>query len=807
MKRILFFSLFLLLLAGTASAEYVRTITVQNNANVDLTNYQVKVELDSLNFDFSKTDGSDIRFKLSDNTELSYWIEEWDSANEYAIVWVKIPSIPASSSIDIYMYYGDSQTQSESDGAATFEFFDDFENGRWGIRYENNPVVSPTEPGQAGTRYPSIIYDADDGKYKMWYDVLSTNGGDYNVTIWYAESTDGIHWTNHQKVFEGTGVDGDFDKVSVSVGTVIKDGSIYRMWYTGRPVTGCGSNSSYGIGYAESTDGIHWTRGSNNPLLLASDFGCTFISGSTVIQDTDGKWRMVVQTDRDGSLKLYRGESDYPDRGWTFSTTPIITNPTGSHEINEGKLMKIGNRYYVIHPYDNGGGCSFTATYSYSDDWVNWQSCVEDLLPFEGGCSGVKHFIGISVPGHHGGNYVFPDRQSVDLYLYWSHGESYGYSCSDDTDWRISLAYFDGFPSSTWNFGGTGSVDFIDGWAKMHGTNNIQTMTLKEPVSQDNIAVELNWKFPDDATDYKSLSIVFRSGEANRHQITNIVAGYETTDTIRGEQGLNGLDVSCPFEPNTIYKLIAKRFQGNVEIDVFNGGNLLCQASYTYSSNETAGNIAIYSDDQNDYGNYIDDFFVRKYVEPEPTTTVGAEEYVEPTPTPTEEPSPTPTQSPTPPPADETPERPTLLWKNIGYFGFDWGGTWYNQSGSIKTAETVVFTLKNGTNYLTGELYIDGNKIADFDGNKELSYTFTKTGDHEIDVYNAEESITNVPLTITVHNPEGFENYFAIYIGFIKTTLPSLTGIMTLDVMLWGFLILPGLTIILLKVGVAIIKR
>ena len=88
------------------------------------TDYQVKVILTPLNFDYSKAqpDGSDLRFYDMLNNPLSYWIESWNTIGS-SIVWVKVPTGGTSS---IYMYYGNQFALSESDGDATFLFFDDF---------------------------------------------------------------------------------------------------------------------------------------------------------------------------------------------------------------------------------------------------------------------------------------------------------------------------------------------------------------------------------------------------------------------------------------------------------------------------------------------------------------------------------------------------------------------------------------------------------------------------------------------------------------------------------------------------------
>jgi len=74
-----------------------------------------------------KADFGDIRFTADDGeTLLSYWMEEKVDGN-YAIFWVKVPSIPASpNTVIIYIYYGNAGAMTTSDGNATFLFFDEF---------------------------------------------------------------------------------------------------------------------------------------------------------------------------------------------------------------------------------------------------------------------------------------------------------------------------------------------------------------------------------------------------------------------------------------------------------------------------------------------------------------------------------------------------------------------------------------------------------------------------------------------------------------------------------------------------------
>jgi len=79
----------------------------------------------------ARTDFGDIRFTDSDAlTELTYWMEE-KVDGEYAIFWVKVPSIPESpNAVTIYVYYGKSDASTTSNGEQTFPlWFDDFDDG------------------------------------------------------------------------------------------------------------------------------------------------------------------------------------------------------------------------------------------------------------------------------------------------------------------------------------------------------------------------------------------------------------------------------------------------------------------------------------------------------------------------------------------------------------------------------------------------------------------------------------------------------------------------------------------------------
>jgi len=75
-----------------------------------------------------RSDFGDVRFTADDGeTLLSYWMEE-KVDSDYAVFWVKVPSIPASPDVaSIYIYYGNPSAIYDGDPKQVFDFYDDME--------------------------------------------------------------------------------------------------------------------------------------------------------------------------------------------------------------------------------------------------------------------------------------------------------------------------------------------------------------------------------------------------------------------------------------------------------------------------------------------------------------------------------------------------------------------------------------------------------------------------------------------------------------------------------------------------------
>jgi hypothetical protein len=101
-------------------------VTITNTSASSVTNAEVKFTV-PYDADMQSTFG-DLRFTdSSGTTSLPYWVET-STASVSAVLWVKVPSLPASGTTDIFMYYGHASATSESSGTSTFKFFDDFED-------------------------------------------------------------------------------------------------------------------------------------------------------------------------------------------------------------------------------------------------------------------------------------------------------------------------------------------------------------------------------------------------------------------------------------------------------------------------------------------------------------------------------------------------------------------------------------------------------------------------------------------------------------------------------------------------------
>ena len=313
---------------------YRKSVTVNNTSNPNaLTNYQVKVSLNSSSFDFSKAQsgGQDIRFTASNGTTLiDHWIEGWNSVAQTATLWAEVPTVPGSGTAVVYMYFSNLGASSTSNGDATFNFFDGFSGqagppdvyGNW-----ERVVVDNTYNGAH-----NVVIENVDGDNKP---DLVADAYRASTVVWYKQPADPIHgtWTKYT-------IDNSLPNAhDCRVGDIDGDGR--------RDVVGLSLSANY-ADYNQAPGYICWYRKPVDPTtvpwtktIIASS-GSTGLLGARSFElgdiDSDGDLDIAVAVDAN-----------------TYQTTGRLLwyqNPGGSNALDPAQW----HEYLLDNTQINGAG-------------------------------------------------------------------------------------------------------------------------------------------------------------------------------------------------------------------------------------------------------------------------------------------------------------------------------------------------------------------------------------------------------------------------------------------------------------------
>jgi len=166
--------------------KYRQEVKITNNAGKYLYGYQVLVTLTNSNFDFQHANpyGKDFRAISPDGTtSYKYWIEKWDWGQE-AKVWVRIPVIAPGEETSFFIYYGNPDAESESNGKLTFTFFEDAEDYPEGT---TNPdgwsIVESANYDEVGVEATSTRGDYNFGSRVLEVWGRQSSGGTQNCYV------------------------------------------------------------------------------------------------------------------------------------------------------------------------------------------------------------------------------------------------------------------------------------------------------------------------------------------------------------------------------------------------------------------------------------------------------------------------------------------------------------------------------------------------------------------------------------------------------------------------------------------------
>jgi predicted GH43/DUF377 family glycosyl hydrolase len=215
------------------------------------------------------------------------------------------------------------------------------------------------------------------------------------------------------------GTEGEWDDLFLSSVDILFHENKYKMWY------GAGNDFAFAeIGYAESADGISWTRYPINPVLKrgsGTEWDRNTI-GAPCVLINDNKYRMYYSARNGIGLALSNDGiswEKHPDN-------PIMgaDEAWGLHMITMPCVLKIESLYHMWYScYDGQGTNTFQIGYATSSDGVIWEKYDENPV-FKYGDSDAWD------QGAHANSIIFSDS----VYHMW-------YSAySDDRGWLLGYA-------------------------------------------------------------------------------------------------------------------------------------------------------------------------------------------------------------------------------------------------------------------------------------------------------------------------------------------------------------------------------
>lgn len=354
---------------------YYRTVTIDNTAGAAHSDFPVKVSLTSSNFTFAHalSTGYDVQFRAADGvTVLSSWRESFDSSGQTADFWVKVPTVPGSSTTTVRLYYGNPSATDASDIEAVFLLGIDWRiyatslaamtgNLSSSTPYLGNRSIATTVPiithGGTGYRQNSvreqsnIVWDAARSELVFLFTGVNASSVS-NVGLCTASSIDGT-WTEYGQVL--TQAEDPYIVVTTD-GELYTDGSGWHYVYFER------KPNQADIGVARTKDwrtdwevwsGSAWTTTvANHAIVLArgaaSSWEESFTGSPTVVHD--GSQFICLYEGENASLVDATGLARSSD-GLTW--TKEATNPITALDVIDD-MVKIGSTWWLTFHASNG---------------------------------------------------------------------------------------------------------------------------------------------------------------------------------------------------------------------------------------------------------------------------------------------------------------------------------------------------------------------------------------------------------------------------------------------------------------------
>jgi|GEM_PF-2071640 len=237
-----------------------------------------------------------------------------------------------------------------------------------GVTWASNVRVDDTAGESFTQEWPSVAVNEEGQAFLAWRDNRYSGVGSIHVAS--GQPTEWVRSGANSVLAPGS--NGSWDDERVSSPYVVK-GSPYRMWYVG-----CGGVGAPGrIGYAESIDGVTWTKYSGNPVISIGSPGAwngDELDDIAVVHTPNGYQAWVTGWNGGRASGGYYTSTD--GRTWNqYSGNPVLQPGTSgawdSAGVLPAEVIKMGDTYKMWYVGQNNAG-QWAVGYATSSDGINW---------------------------------------------------------------------------------------------------------------------------------------------------------------------------------------------------------------------------------------------------------------------------------------------------------------------------------------------------------------------------------------------------------------------------------------------------
>jgi predicted GH43/DUF377 family glycosyl hydrolase len=255
---------------------------------------------------------------------------------------------------------------------------------------------------------PVVLNEA--GTYKMWYTHVDNSG---TWTIYYADSTDGVTWSNQQQVLAPSGTSGAYDEVRVAGPSVINVSGTYMMWFSARD-----ANAKWTVGHATSSDGLSWSKvGKVLDVGGPASWDSAMVREPSVIKDGSTYKMWYAGTALWPVFKIGYATS-LDGMTWTkHGSNPIFTGTSGGWDgfqvYAPSVVLDNGTYHMYFSGTDNDMSQKWSTGHATSGDGISWTEASRKPILIPDGTDDSLDYVGAMNDGgiwklwySHGGNYV-----------------------------------------------------------------------------------------------------------------------------------------------------------------------------------------------------------------------------------------------------------------------------------------------------------------------------------------------------------------------------------------------------------------